>query len=626
MITRNLFTFALAGLAFAVALAWSTDRPAAQSASQAGQGTPKYRALFNRFQAPTMTIFMVDADGKNEHALFTPGGLEYSPRYSPDGQWIVYTSERNGLADIYRVHPDGTGVERLTDHVAFDDQGALSPNGRTLAFVSTRAAGTADIWLMDIASKTYTNLTKHHSGNFRPAWSPDGAWIAFSSDRDAQPRVNPGHWEHLQSTGIYIVRPDGTGLRRLTRKDGFAGSPSWSSDGKRLLFYETDEIGAYMAKAATSRTELVSIDVASSDRIDYTASRETKLSPAWLSNGRIGYVVRAADETGGLRIWNPNLKIDTVIRGAVRSPSWSPDGTHVVYEKISRLGGAEHLLPTASRDKDFEIRLTDAFPAYSADGTGLVYSQYGPGRAAGAGLESSSTQDTSIEIMNADGTGKRTLFHRDGFSAFSGVFSPKGDELALSVGRYFRAPGLPPGQLALIKPDGSDFRLIVDDGLSNGFPTWSPDATRIAFKRGNQLVIMRLADRSVTPLTDGSTYDNFPQWSPKGDTIMFTSHRDGDFELYTIRPDGSGLRRLTDAPGNDAHSAWCSDGQWIVFSSARMGFKDEMALYDAVPQPYGEMFAIRADGSDVRQLTDNKWEDASPACLALPAPAATARR
>ena len=93
---------------------------------------------------------------------------------------------------------------------------------------------------------------------------------------------------------------------------------------------------------------------------------------------------------------------------------------------------------------------------------------------------------------------------------------------------------------------------------------------------------------------------------------MFTTDRDDDWELYTIRPDGTGLRRLTNSPGNDAHSIWSDDGEWVVFSSGRKGFKDEMALYDGVPQPYGEIFAMRADGSDVRQLTDNKWEDASP--------------
>jgi Tol biopolymer transport system component len=94
---------------------------------------------------------------------------------------------------------------------------------------------------------------------------------------------------------------------------------------------------------------------------------------------------------------------------------------------------------------------------------------------------------------------------------------------------------------------------------------------------------------------------------------MFTSDREGErFFLYTIRPDGTGLRRISSGPGSDAHSVWSTDGEWIVFSSARKGFKDEMALYDGTPQPYGEIFAMHADGTGARQLTDNKWEDASP--------------
>ena len=160
-------------------------------------------------------------------------------------------------------------------------------------------------------------------------------------------------------------------------------------------------------------------------------------------------------------------------------------------------------------------------------------------------MESTSARNTSIEIMNADGSEQRRLFHREGFSAFAAAWSPSGDEIALSVGRYFRQAGLPPGQIALIKPDGSNFRLVVDDDVNNGFPSWSPDGKRLVFKRGRQLVTMSLADRTIAPLTDGSHYDNFPQWSPTGDVIMFTSDRDGDFELYTIRADGTQLRRLT---------------------------------------------------------------------------------
>ena len=216
--------------------------------------------------------------------------------------------------------------------------------------------------------------------------------------------------------------------------------------------------------------------------------------------------------------------------------------------------------------------------------------------------------------MNGDGTGKTTLFHREGFSAFHAVWSPVGNEIALSVGRYFRAPGLPPSQIGLIKPDGSDLRLVVDDEMNNGFPSWSPEGDRLVFKRGQQLFVLSVADGKLAPLTDASSHSNFPAWSPAGERIMFTTNRDGDYELYTIRSDGTELRRLTDVPGNDAHATWCADGEWIVFGSARMGFKDEMALHDSVPQPYGEIFAMRADGSDVRQLTDNKWEDANVVC------------
>ena len=564
-----------------------------------------------------MSLFIADGDGANERALLPAAGLDYSPSFSADGQWVVYTSEKDGQADIYRIAPDGTGLQRLTDHPAFDDQGSLSPDGTTLAFVSTREGGIANIWLMDVASKKATNLTKHHSGNFRPSWSPDGRWIAFTSDRDSQPANFPGMWEHLQSTGVYVIRADGRELRRLTRKDGVAGSPSWSADGRRLLFYETDEVGAYLAKSGNSRTELVSVDVMTGERKLYTASNETKLSPRWLSDGRISYIKRAADDTAGLRIWHPSRRVDTLIRGAVRNASWAPGGRSVVYERIARHGSTQHLIPALSTDADFEVLLSEPFPSFSLDGTKLLYSQYGQGKSSATGLVTSATGNTSIEVMIARGDGKRTLFHRDGFSAFSAVWSPAGDEIALSVGRYFRAAGLPPGQIGLIKPDGSDFRLIVDDQVNNGFPSWSPDGKRIVFKRGRHLALMSLADRTITDLTSGAHYDNFPQWSPKGDAIMFTSDRDGDFELYTIAPDGTQLRRLTTVPGNDAHSSWCSNGDWIVFSSARRGFKDEMALYDNIPQPYGEIFAARADGSDVRQLTDNKWEDASAACRAI---------
>jgi Tol biopolymer transport system component len=147
----------------------------------------------------------------------------------------------------------------------------------------------------------------------------------------------------------------------------------------------------------------------------------------------------------------------------------------------------------------------------------------------------------------------------------------------------------------------------------------SPDATRVVYRTfgpaGEGLRILNIATKTVTTLTDG--YDNFPLWSPRGDLIMFSRVEQGDYEIFTIRPDGTGVKRLTRTPGHDTHMGWSPDGEHIVFTSARMGFKDEV-IYTNAPQPYGELFVMRYDGSDVQQLTDNQWEDGTPAWQPTP--------
>jgi Tol biopolymer transport system component len=121
---------------------------------------------------------------------------------------------------------------------------------------------------------------------------------------------------------------------------------------------------------------------------------------------------------------------------------------------------------------------------------------------------------------------------------------------------------------------------------------------------------MNLETKAVMTLS--REYDNFPLWSPRGDLIMFSRQVDAAYEIYTIRPDGTLLTRLTFTNGNDAHMAWSPDGESIAFVSSRTGFKDEVAYTDA-PQPYGELFVMRYDGTRVQQLTDNQWEDGTPA-------------
>ena len=188
--------------------------------------------------APLNTdIFIAAGDGSEASPLLAHPDLDYDASFSPDGRSIVFTSTRNGSADIYRVGIDGASLQRLTDDPAFDDQGALSPDGKSLAFVSSRS-GQADIWILELATGALRNVTNHPGGEFRPSWSPDGQWIAFSSDRDSKkPKFN---FAILQTTEIYLVRTDGSGLRRVTGRDALAGSPAWSADGKRVLYHEAE--------------------------------------------------------------------------------------------------------------------------------------------------------------------------------------------------------------------------------------------------------------------------------------------------------------------------------------------------------------------------------------------------
>src|SRR5438874_1658627 len=196
------------------------------------------RVLFSRLGPTQAVLFVSQADGSGERALLPANSLDYDPAWSPKGDWIAFTSERNGSADLYRLHPDGTGLERLTDNPAYDDQAAFSPDEKQLVFVSSRAGGYANLWLLDLGTGKQRALTSGQGGDFRPAWSPDGKWIAFSSDRDSDLPSAKGRWERLHLAGIFLVHPDGSGLKRLTARDeNFCGSPKWSADGKSITPY-----------------------------------------------------------------------------------------------------------------------------------------------------------------------------------------------------------------------------------------------------------------------------------------------------------------------------------------------------------------------------------------------------
>ena len=592
------------------------------------QGAGPQKIVFARVfpNAGQIGLFIARADGTDEHPLLGPPSMDYDPTWAPDGASIVFTSDRNGSADLYRVKPDGSGLERLTDSPAYDDQAAFSPDGRRLVFVSTRAATTADLWTMDVQTRKATPLTSGPGGDFRPSWSPDGQWIAFSSDRENTLPFAHGRWEPLQLADLYLVHPDGSGLKRLSPHGNFCGSPKWTADSRQVIAYcmgAEDTLETRRPSPLPGHdTKLLSFDIASGASTELPSGPGVKFAPSPVGSS-VGYIRKDAQGTGA-GIYYADGRRGPV--GDIRSAAWSPDGTRVVFHR--RLAATPptwtHLW---SKNPEYDLTLSGGIlPSFNLRDGRLVITMRPPvGTVFGS----------SIAVTKPGSDALNVIYRDPARNVLAPQWSPSGDTIVFSVGTFnafyngFNGLFLKAGdraeggaQVAMIKPDGSGFREVTTGPNNNAFPSMAPDGKRVVYRSfgpGGEdgLKILNIDTGAITTLT--TEYDNFPLWSPRGDLIMFSRFADGEYDIYTIKPDGIGVKRLTNSHGNDAHMAWSPDGTHIVFASARMGFKDEMTYTDA-PQPYGEIFVMRADGSGVEQITDNQWEEGTPAWQPSPRP------
>ncbi len=285
------------------------------------------------------------------------------------------------------------------------------------------------------------------------------------------------------------------------------------------------------------------------------------------------------------------------------NPSITSDGGTVVYHKSTagrttpnvELWGRPH-----GTGLDL-IRIAGAFPAFSPDEKRLAF--------VGGGF-------ASIDVMNLDGSNRRTIFKGQHRSLFGMSWSKQPERIAFSHGVVF---GNADARVNIVttSPDSDDPNPLTSDAGNNGFPSYSPDGGRIVFRSGRDgaknLCIMDRSGSNVDRLTQGEWTDTMPDWSPDGKWIAFASNRDDDFEIWLTRPDGTGLRKLIGGGGRHNHPIFSPDGEWIVFTSQRAGYSAEEVSLPSQPQPYGDLFVVRLDGTGLLRLTHNGSEEGTPA-------------
>jgi len=185
-------------------------------------------------RAATSIIYTLPAGG-GRPVRATPLGPSYLHGWSPDGRTLVFTGERDGNFDVYKIPARGGKETRLTKSKALDDGPEFTPNGRYIFFNSNRRGGMR-IWQMRADGKGQRQVTFNSLQDWFPHVSPDGRWVAFLSyDKD----VDPGDHPFYKQVYIRMMPVEGGEVRVLAYVYGGQGTinvSSWSPDGKKIAF------------------------------------------------------------------------------------------------------------------------------------------------------------------------------------------------------------------------------------------------------------------------------------------------------------------------------------------------------------------------------------------------------
>jgi Tol biopolymer transport system component len=185
-------------------------------------------------------IYVMNADGSDQHNLTQNPASDYSPSWSPDGRTIAFASGRFGddktLDDIWLMDAEGGNPRQLTSHVGIDEYPVWSPDGRTILFTCTNGiilpqrVGDFEVCAMDADGTHVRRLTDAVGVSVAWSWSPDGRTIAFDSSRSHNPSgVGAGG-------GLFLMNPDGSGVRALTHGAAYDAQPIFSPSGKQIAF------------------------------------------------------------------------------------------------------------------------------------------------------------------------------------------------------------------------------------------------------------------------------------------------------------------------------------------------------------------------------------------------------
>jgi len=446
-----------------------------------------------------------------------------------------------------------------------------SNTGNLIAFVS-KQDGNNDIYIMKSDGSDVINLTKNPADDNSPVWSLDGTRLAFVSNRDG-------------NDNIYVMNSDGSNLIRITDNIGQDTNPVWSFDGIMIAYASGD--------VSKNNTNIYVVDV----------------------NGQ---------NKKRLTNYSPNI--------TVSPEAWSPDSQFILFEinrQIVQVGVRDGNITPLTPLTESDIYVPSRF-ILSASGLNLTYLTWCNQREQGASgfcevvktINRYATQEETKGILRIQNICE--LKDISNSIAYFGktLWSP--DRTKIIFAFFCEGHG---GFFYIANADGTDFKSLTNEPvLTNATAyAWSYDSQSIIFASGSPNdsnhdslftlnINAALADPNIQPTLLNSSASQVssiiwqpvpnyeaviiptqePKKNPSNDRLIaFTSEKSGNAEIYTMKPDGSDLKNLTNNPlAKDINPVWSPDGKRIAYESELSGFM--------------QIYLMNADGSHVTQLTSDQ--------------------
>jgi Tol biopolymer transport system component/DNA-binding winged helix-turn-helix (wHTH) protein len=427
---------------------------------------------------------------------------------------------------------------------------AFSPNGSRVAFSWTGdTEGNFDIYLKQENTADPLRLTDHPARDGFPAWSPDGTTIAFARSTDS-------------THALYTVPALGGTPRRLIETRAAAHGLDWSPDGESLLYADR--------RTPDGPYRLVRLSLSSRDTTLLTDPPFSSIGdryPRWSPDGRSIAFSRGGGSVDGHNLYRmdadgSDVQPLTETEISIRGLDWTPDGRHVVFSSY-RSGTYSLRKVNVDDETGSWVPVTGeqlSSPSV-ADRTGaLVYEKM------------TFEMDVWALDLAADSTAPGggppsrpllTSTRRD----FEVRYSPDGDRLVFTSSRSGAL------ELWLSDADGSHPTKLTDfGGAFLGTPRWHPNGERVAFFANvdgqADVYVMDVPggvpEQVRIPEGDGASNDWVAGWSRDGQWLYFASDRSGSWQLWKVRPDGTGLTQVTESGGLAA--AESVDGDTLFYS------------------------------------------------------------